>query len=318
MERILGIHHVTAIASDARRNVAFYAGLLGLRLVKKSVNQDDPNTYHLYYGDERGGPGTIMTFFPWPGIRRGRIGTGQVAATAFGIPRASLGWWIERLGARGVSFTGPERRFDDTVLRFQDPDGLVLELVALTRPIGEGWGGGEVPAEHAITGFHGVTLWLDDGEPTSAVLAGTLGMHEVARDGTLTRFRVEDSHGRPGCFVDVRTAQGFPNGLLGGGVVHHVAFRVADDATEDAMREQVIAAGMNPTPPVERFYFRSVYFHEPGGVLFELATDGPGFTVDEPLDQLGTHLKLPPWLEDRRDAIERGLPPLEPEGREPA
>lgn len=310
MDRILGIHHVTAIASDARRNISFYRDLLGLRLVKRSVNQDDPGTYHFYYGDERGRPGTIMTFFPWQGIRRGRIGTGQVAATAFSIPRSSLGWWIERLGARGVDFKGPERRFEDTVLRFPDPDGLMLELVAHPDPGGTAWAGGPVPAAHGIRGFHGVTLWVDEADPSARVLTATLGLVEGGRDGTLTRFCADGEPG-PGLNVDLRHAQGFPRGLMGGGVVHHVAWRVTDNDAELRLRERIIAAGMHPTPPVERFYFRSVYFHEPGGILFELATDGPGFDVDEPLDQLGSTLKLPPWLEGRRAEIEEMLPRLD-------
>lgn len=305
-----GIHHVTAIAADARRNVQFYAETLGLRLVKRSVNQDDPTTYHLYYGDERGGPGTILTFFPWQGIRRGQVGTGQVAATAFAVPQASLGWWIERLVTHGVAHTGPERRFDESVVRFNDPDGLVLELVATASAGGAGWSGGGVPAEHAIRGFHGVTIWADDPALTVPVLTDILGMRQVAVDGTLTRYAA-DSDGRPGAFVDIRQARGFLRGRSGGGTVHHVAFRVADDAVEQAIRARVVEAGLHPTAPVERFYFRSVYFHEPGGVLFELATDGPGFDVDEPLDQLGTTLKLPPWLEGQRTIIAAALPDLD-------
>lgn len=308
--KTMGLHHVTAIAADARRSVAFYTGVLGLRLVKRSVNQDDPTTYHLYYGDERGGPGTIMTFFPWQGIGRGQIGTGHVAATAFAIPQASLGWWVERLVSRGVAHTGPEKRFDEQVLRFHDPDGLMLELVTTPDPRGAGWGGGGVPAEHAIRGFYGVTIWAHDAALTAPVLTGVLGFRELAKDGSLTRY-VADGDARPGVVVDVRHAEGFPRGRSGGGTVHHVAFRVEDDAAQAAVREQVVAGGMHPTPVVERFYFRSVYFHEPGGVLFELATNAPGFPVDEPLDQLGTTLKLPPWLEAHRKEIEAALPDIE-------
>lgn len=308
--RTSGLHHVTAISADARRNVAFYTGLLGLRLVKRSVNQDDPTTYHLYYGDEAGAPGTIMTFFPWQGIRRGQIGTGQVAATAFAIPRASLGWWIERLVSRGVAHQGPETRFDETVLRLHDPDGLVIELVASPDERGTGWGGGGVPAEHAIRGFAGITIWAHDAALTAPVLTDVLGFRELARDGSVTRYVAEGDR-RPGVHVDVRHAEGFTRGRSGGGTVHHVAFRVEDDAAQAAVREQVIAAGMQPTSVVERFYFRSVYFHEPGGVLFELATNGPGFAVDEPLETLGTALKLPPWLEQHRAGIEAALPDIE-------
>jgi len=310
MSKTMGLHHVTAISADARRNVAFYTGVLGLRLVKRSVNQDDPTTYHLYYGDETGSPGTILTFFPWQGSRRGQVGTGQVAATGFAIPRASLGWWIERLVSRGVAYQGPEKRFDEQVLRFPDPDGLMIELVASDDRRGTGWGGGGVPAEHAIRGFFGVTIWAHDAALTAPVLTGALGFRELAKDGTLTRY-VADGDSRPGVVVDVRHAAGFPRGRSGAGTVHHVAFRVSDDAAQAAVREQVIAAGMHPTAVVERFYFRSVYFHEPGGVLFELATNAPGFAVDEPLETLGTVLKLPPWLEQHRAHIEAALPGIE-------
>ncbi len=310
--RSSGIHHITAVAADAQRNVDFYVRTLGLRLVKRSVNQDDPTTYHLYYGDETGGPGTIMTFFPWQGLRRGRIGTGQAAATAFAIAPASLGWWVERLVAQGVAFRGPERRFDEQVLRFADPDGLALELVTDARVASApGWGGGSVPAAHAIRGFFGTTLWVDDLAPTAAVLTGVLGLVAERTEGTTTRFR---GTAGIGAVVDVRVTAGFPPGLMGAGTVHHVAFRAADDDAEAAMRRRVEEAGLHPTGVVERFYFRSVYFREPGGVLFELATDAPGFAVDEPLADLGAGIKLPPWLEEHRAAIEAALPPLELEG----
>lgn len=308
MTRTTGIHHITAIAGDAQRNVDFYTDVLGLRLVKRSVNQDDPTTYHLYYGDETGTPGTILTFFPWQGIRRGRIGTGQVAATAFRIPERSLGWWLERLVAKGLAHTGPERRFDEQVVRFHDPDGLMLELVARPDPLGAPWGGGTVPAAHAIRGFDGVTIWAEDAEPTTPVLTGVLGMSRQSADGTTTRFAAAGE--APGTIVDVRHARGFPRGLQGAGTIHHVAFRTGDDAAEQAMRERVISLGLHPTEVVERFYFRSVYFREPGGVLFELATDQPGFTVDEPAVSLGEGLKLPPWFEQHRDAIAAALPRL--------
>jgi glyoxalase family protein len=310
--RSSGIHHITAVAADAQRNVDFYVRTLGLRLVKRSVNQDDPTTYHLYYGDETGGPGTIMTFFPWQGLRRGRIGTGQAAATAFAIPPASLGWWIERLVTHGIAFQGPERRFDEQVVRLGDPDGLALELVTDPRAAGiAGWDGGSVPAEHAIRGFFGATLWVEALAPTAAVLTGVLGFALEREEAGLTRFR---GAAGIGAVVDVRVTAGFPRGLMGAGTVHHVAFRAADDRAETELRQRVLDAGMHPTGFVERFYFRSVYFHEPGGVLFELATDAPGFTVDEPLAELGAGIKLPPWLEDHRAAIEAALPPLELDG----
>jgi glyoxalase family protein len=318
MRTTAGIHHVTAIAADAQRNVDFYMRVLGLRLVKRSVNQDDPTTYHLYYGDETGSPGTILTFFPWQGMRRGRIGTGQAAATAFAIAPAALGWWVERLVGHGIAFRGPEHRFDEQVLRFHDPDGLALELVTDPRATAPGWGEGTVPTEHAIRGFFGVTLWVAEGAPTGGVLSEVLGYREVAREGMVTRYRAGTEgrglgigDGGPGAVVDLVTSSGFPRGLQGAGTVHHVAFRAADDAAEAELRAQVVAGGMHPTGVVERFYFRSVYFHEPGGVLFELATDAPGFTVDEPPAELGRGIKLPPWFEEHRTAIEAALPPLD-------
>ncbi len=304
-----GIHHVTAIAADAQRNVDFYTDVLGLRLVKRSVNQDDPTTYHLYYGDDAGSPGTILTFFPWQGIRGGRIGTGQVAATAFTIPESSLGWWLERLVGKGLAFTGPERRFDEQLVRFHDPDGLMLELVARAGVDHAGWGGGTVPGAHAIRGFDGVTIWAEQAAPTASVLTGVLGFRQTSSDGSLTRFQGVGA-APIGRIVDVRQAADFPRGLQGGGTVHHVAFRAKDQAAEDTMRQRVIAAGLMPTEVIERFYFRSVYFREPGHVLFELATDAPGFTVDESPAGLGRGIKLPPWLEPQREGIERALPPL--------
>jgi len=309
MSTTLGIHHVTAIAGDPQRNVDFYAGLLGLRLVKRTVNFDDPTTYHLYYGDELGRPGSILTFFPWPGARRGRVGSGQVAVTSFAIAPAALGHWLERLVKHGVKFDGPVSRFDERVLSFADPDGLLLELVA--HPGAErrpAWEGGPVPAEHAIRGLHTVTLWEDSSAATVRLLTETLGFRRVASEGTTTRYAAGD--GGPGTLVDVRTVGGFPRGVGGAGTVHHVAWRVADDAAEEAIRERVLGAGLQITPQIDRLYFHSMYFHEPGGVLFELATDPPGFTVDEPAESLGESLKLPPQYEAHRARIEAALLPL--------
>jgi glyoxalase family protein len=307
---LLGLHHVTAISGDPQRNVDFYTGLLGLRLVKRTVNFDDPQTYHLYYGDEEGRPGSLLTFFPWPGARRGRQGTGQVAVASFAVAPGSLGFWVERLVRYGVAFEGPTRRGDEQVIALRDHDGLMLELVAHpaaeSRPRGAGSRG--LPTEHALRGLHAVTLWQERGEETERLLVDTLGMRLVSeREGT-RRFAVGD--GGPGALVDVRSVGGFLRGLGGVGTVHHVAFRAADDAAELALRERVLAAGRSPTPVRDRKYFHSVYFREPGGVLFELATDPPGFTVDEPLAELGRSLALPPQYEALREEIERRLPPL--------
>jgi glyoxalase family protein len=306
-----GIHHVTAIASGARRNLQFYADTLGLRLVKKTVNFDDPQTYHLYFGDEVGTPGSILTFFPWEGTRRGRQGTGQAAVTSFSIPEAAFGYWVDRLVRTGVEHELPSRRFGAPVLSFRDPDGMLLELAAhpdaLSRPA---WEGGPVPAEHAIRGIHSVTLWADRAEPTVRVLQDVLGFRHLADEGGTSRFAAGD--GGPGTLVDVRAVGGFLRGVGGAGTVHHVAFRAADDQDEATLRRQARDAGLEPTGVLDRNYFRSVYFREPGGVLFEIATDGPGFDVDEPRESLGQALKLPAQYEPARARIEAVLPPLTP------
>ncbi len=308
MAQTTGIHHVTAISGEPQRNVDFYAGVLGLRLVKKTVNFDDPETYHLYYGDGGGDPGTIMTFFPWAHAPGGRIGSGQLVVTSFSIPVASLGYWTERLIEVGVRFEKPRDRFGDTVLTFEDPDRLRVELVA-SKDGRAGWAGGTVPAEHSVRGFHHVALAVETTESTVRLMTETLGFRQVEQ--TEGRVRLSAGKGGPGNTVDVIGASGFPRGSMGVGTVHHVAFRVPDEETQLALREKISALGFNVTPVLDRNYFRSIYFREPGGVLFEIATDPPGFSVDEAEAELGTHLKLPPWLESRRARLEEVLPPLE-------
>jgi glyoxalase family protein len=305
-----GIHHVTAIAGDVRRNVAFYTRDLGLRLVKKTVNFDDPGTYHVYYGDETGTPGTILTFFPWAHVAPGRLGVGQTFETAFRVPAAALGFWTHRFVERGVAHEAPQRRFGETVLPFKDPDGTSLALVGVPDAEGEpAWTGGDVPPQAAIRGFAGVTLLLDGAERTGAILTDVLGFGEAGRDGSTIRYRADGA--RHGGTVDIRIAGGFLPGRPGGGSVHHVAFRAADDAAQGAMVERLADAHrIRATEQVDRNYFRSVYFREPGGVLFEIATDEPGFAADEPIAALGRDLKLPRFLEGRRAAIEAALPAL--------
>jgi predicted esterase/catechol 2,3-dioxygenase-like lactoylglutathione lyase family enzyme len=312
MSNVLGIHHVTAIAADPQRNLDFYAGLLGLRLVKRTVNFDDPQTYHFYFGDEVGTPGTILTFFPWPGARRGRQGSGQVAVTSFAVSPGAIGFWVERLLRFGVRYEGPTRRGAgaeaEHVLAFKDHDGLMLEIVghagAASRPAWTGAPG--IPAEHAIHGFHGITLWIDRAEATHQVLVDTLGFRAVSDEGATKRYAIGD--GGPGTRVDVREIGGFGRAAGGAGTVHHVAFAVEDDAAQLAVRERVERAGLDPTEVIDRNYFHSVYFREPGGVLYELATNPPGFAIDEPLDHLGESLKLPPQFEPFRGEIEAVLP----------
>lgn len=308
-QAILGIHHVTAIAGDPQQNVDFYTRTLGLRLVKLTVNFDDPGAYHLYYGDGTGRPGSIMTFFSWPGAPKGRQGTGQVAVTSLAIPASSLTYWAERLGAAGISVDGPTARFDEHVLAFRDPDGLALELVARPEePVWTPWDAAPVPAEHAIRGFHGVTLWEDGYERTARLLVETLGFRPVAEADHLFRYAADS--GGPGTFVDVRHAPGFWRGAVAVGTVHHVAWRTPDDAQQVAWRRTLVERGLAVSPVMDRQYFHSIYFREPGGVLFEIATDPPGFAVDEAPEHLGTRLMLPPWMEPHRAELEAVLPAL--------
>jgi len=305
-----GIHHVTAIAEKAAQNLDFYTRALGLRLVKKTVNFDDPGTYHFYFGDEGGSPGTILTFFPWEHAAPGRGGLGSVQTTAFRVPAAAIGYWTHRFVQKGVKHEAPARRFGETVLAFSDPDGTSLALVGVPGAEHEpAWAGADIPAEHAIRGFHGVSLLVGDGAATGRVLTDVLGFTESGRDGAHARYRAE-SH--VGCFIDIQSAPGFLPGRLGRGAVHHVAFRAASDAEQTAMARRLVENhGLHPTEQRDRQYFRSIYFREPGGVLFEIATEDPGFTVDEPLASLGTQLKLPKGLEPRRHELEQALPALE-------
>jgi glyoxalase family protein len=305
----VGIHHVTAIASDPQRNLDFYAGTLGLRLVKLTVNFDDPGSYHLYYGDEIGRPGSLLTFFAWPGGQRGRQGTGQASVVSFAVPPASLGFWIERLLAHGVKYEGPTRRSDDQALALSDPDGLLLELVATPRILEVlAWADGPLPQEHTIRGLHGVTLWEDGDIGSADFLTGTMGFESGSDEGGLLRFQSGGTG--VGSVVNLRRAPGFWRGSIGVGTVHHVAFRAASDEIQLKKRAEIAAQGREITPVIDRQYFHSVYFREPGGILFEIATDTPGFLIDESRVELGTHLRLPPMYEPNREQIERVLPPV--------
>ncbi len=306
--KFAGAHHVTAIAGDPQQNVDFYAGVLGLRLVKKTVNFDDPSSYHLYYGDAGGNPGTIMTFFSWPQAPRGRSGAGQIGATSFAVPEDSLGYWTQRLVEHGIRFGAPTRRFDKTVLAFEDPDGLAIEIVArggLNGP-SSSWAGSTVPEENAIRKISGVTLLEAAPDRTEELLSGFLGFGKVGEEEGRVRYATSDAE----TFADV---VGVPDGARGQtavGTTHHVAWRAPDDETEEAWRVEAEARGLDVTPVLDRQYFHSIYFREPGGVLFEIATDPPGFAVDEDPDHLGEDLKLPPWLERHRDRIQESLPPV--------
>ncbi len=307
---INGIHHVTAIASDPQKNVDFYTGLLGLRLVKKTVNFDDPSAYHLYYGDETGAPGSIVTFFYWPGgAGRGRVGAGQTTRLSFSVPDASLDFWYARLERHGIGVKR-ENRFGEDVLTFVDPDRIPVEIVAVANDNRRGWTGAGIAAENALRGLHTAELTVRDIAPTEKLIAGEMGYRLVKRDAGRARF--ESGNGGSGSYIDVIASPGGPSGLGGVGTIHHIAFRVADDAGELLMQERLGDAGYNVSDVRDRNYFRSIYYRERGGILFEIATDVPGFPDDEPVSSLGTSLKLPAQFESARKQIESLLPPLNP------
>ncbi len=309
MQPIRGIHHVTAIASSPQANVDFYHSLLGQRLVKRTVNFDDPGSYHLYYGDEVGSPGTIMTFFAWPGARRGAAGNGEIGASAYAIRAESLAYWRARLADQGVAVGETQTRFDAPVIPFRDPDGMMLELVVDEQAAAPRlWQDGPIPAEHTLAGFYGVTLNVAHAERSGRLLVEQMSYRLAGQEGA--RWRFEAAGGGVGSRVDLLERPDMPVGRMGTGSHHHVAFRVRDDAEELAYQQAIRGAGFDVTPVRDRQYFRSIYWREPGGVLFEIATDPPGFTWDEPGDQLGTGLKLPPWLEPHRGEIARALLPI--------
>jgi glyoxalase family protein len=312
---VLGIHHVTAIVSDPQRSLDFYTGVLGLHLVKRSVNQDDPTTWHLFFGNDHGDPGTAITVIAWPDGTGGRVGGGQVASVAFSIPPDALGFWVERLIRYGVRADRPTTRRrgaagDERVLAFRDPDGLMLELV--TQPDADerlAWTGHpEIPAAAALRGFHLVTAWVDRLEPSERLLVDGLGFRRIHQDGTTTRYAIGE--GRPGQLLDIRAIGGFADAVGGVGTVHHVAWSVPDDLDETALRTKFFAAGLEPSDVIDRFYFRSLYVHEPGGVLYEFATLGPGLMIDESATEPGRNLTLPPEFESDRAAIMAAVPPL--------
>lgn len=310
MQPIQGLHHITAVASDPQANVDFYEGLLGQRLVKTTVNFDDPGTYHLYYGDEIGTPGTALTFFPWQHMHRGRVGTGETAAMAYIVPTASLSWWAHRLRGADVDVSDAGLRFGQPVLQFEDPDGMSVELVGMDQPSTiRHWAEGPIPAEHAFRGFHSVTLMLEREGATAEVLTRHLGYVFEGQEGDRYRYRAASND--HGIFVDIVVRPGFGRGAFGAGSIHHIAFRTVDDSEQLEYLQALRIAGQQVTPVQDRQYFHSIYFREPGGVLFEVATDAPGFMLDEPVEELGMALKLPAWHEGLRDRIEARLPVLD-------
>jgi glyoxalase family protein len=309
---INGIHHVTAICSNPQKNIDFYTKLLGLRLVKLTVNFDDPTTYHLYYGDELGHPGTILTFFPWPDAPKGYRGTGQAITTSFLIPQDSIDFWKDRLKNSGICFEGPTTRFEEEqVIKLYDPDGLELELVA--HPSAKEndervWKDGPISYENGIRGFYSLGLSEEGYERTSEIL-NELGYKMIKNDGNRFRFQLENSQSTTGAKqLDILCLPYTPHGRIGIGTVHHIAFRTSSDETQISIRKNIVKIGLNPTPVMDRTYFHSVYFREPGGILFEIATDPPGFTVDQKIENLGERLMLPKWLEPVRERLEKVLP----------
>ncbi len=308
MDGVDGLHHITCIAGDPQENVDFYAGVLGMRLVKRSVNQDDPTTYHLFYADAEGSPGSDLTFFPWPQLPPAREGVGVAVAVALAVPQGSLEFWRRRLSQYGVVVMGEEVRFGERHLVFRDPHGLALSLVEVAGRTSATWDESPVPPEHQVRGLHGARVLEASLTRTERFLQEALGFRRVAEEDGWVRFA--GGPGGSGCWLDVQERPPAPRGAWGVGGVHHLAWRVRDEAHQAEVRRRVAWAGAQPTPPVDRFWFRSVYFREPGGVLFELATDGPGFAVDEDLTHLGSSLVLPPWLEPHRAHIEAHLQAL--------
>lgn len=306
---ITGIHHVTAIAGDPQRNIDFYAGLLGLRMVKKTVNFDDPSAYHLYYGDAEGSPGSIVTFFYWPGHdARGRVGAGQTTALVFSAPAGSLEFWSGRLERNGVSVKRGER-FGEDVLSFLDPDRIPVEIVAVPDDARQGWTGAGISADHALRGLHTAELTVREPELTESLLAGVMGFRLVRRDGG--RARYEAGPGGPGRYADVIGQANLPSGSGGAGTIHHIAWSVPDDSAQEVKLRELRAAAYQVSPVMDRDYFHSIYYRERGGILFEIATENPGFAVDEPAELLGTTLRIPAMHESDRKRIEAVLPVLQ-------
>ncbi len=315
--QLTGLHHLTAVTGQAPANLTFYTGVLGLRLVKKTVNQDDVSAYHLFYADGLGSPGTEVTFFDWPHAPRNQNGVGSIATTALRVPsEAALAWWDTRLRETGIAHSGVIEEDGRTLIRFADPEGMSLALVNdQGAPGGTPWERSPIPAEMSIRGLGMVTLWVRHFEPTARVLTEVLGFQPVRAyhaEGKANRQVVvfATGAGGPGAEVHVEAGSHLPPGRLGRGGVHHVAFRTPNDAEHAAWQERIAASGVAVTSVIDRYYFKSIYFREPGGILFEIATDGPGFATDEPLDQLGEHLALPPFLEPHRARIEAQLRPL--------
>jgi glyoxalase family protein len=305
---VTGIHHVTALAGDPQKNLDFYAGILGLRLVKKTVNFDAPEVYHFYYGDEVGHPGSILTFFPYGNIMKGRHGKGMLNTTSFSVPMASLNYWQKRLTKFNIHFKQPQERLQNEVfIYFEDHDGLGLELVFNDKDERNGFTYGIIPPENSIKGFYNVEIWEEGYERTAAILTEQLDHTLISEQSNRFRFAATD---KPGNYVDIICAPDSLKGLGGNGTVHHIAFATANKQTQEQVRIKIAQRMLNPTPILDRQYFTSIYFREPGGVLFEVATEDPGFMIDEDKAHLGESLKLPSWYEKNRSVIEEAVTPV--------
>lgn len=310
MNKILGLHHITAIAGDAQRNYDFYTKTLGFRMVKRTVNFDDPQTYHFYFGDEVGSPGTILTFFPWANVRQGKNGAGMATEIGYSVPKGSLDFWKARLKKFNTRHEILSERFGEKYIALQDPDGLWLSLIeAKQKDERNGYETAEIKADVAIKGFHTVTLTLNDVKATAAILTEVFGYKQIAQEGNLDRYQTDAVENA--AIVDLLEMPQAQRGLNAGGTNHHVAFRVKDEETLMAFREKIAARGLQITGKINRDYFFSLYFREPGGVLFEIATDNPGFATDETVENLGSSLQLPDQYKAMRDKIEKGLPELQ-------
>jgi glyoxalase family protein len=314
MEPIKGLHHVTAITRSAQQNVDFYRNVLGQRFVKKTVNFDVPDTYHLYFADEVGTPGTVLTFFAWTNMRNGIRGNGEVAAVAYSIPGGSIGFWQDHLERSGIAVQPLENRFGEDVLSFDDPDGMPVELIAsYSSAVVQYWEAGPIPQVHALNGFHSVTLWLEEIESSAELLTRQMGYNLTGQE--VNRYRFTSEPGSLAGVLDILHRPGRPEdvpdrAVQGAGSVHHIAFRVPTDEAQVECQSILRIAGHEVTPVIDRKYFHSIYYREPGGVLFEIATEPPGFSVDEPVESLGESLRLPVWFEPNRDVIEQNLPSL--------
>lgn len=310
MEKAInGIHHITVMAGDPQANYDFYTQTLGMRFIKKTVNFDAPDVYHLYYGDEVGSPGTILTFFPFPDARQGKRGTGEITTVGFSVPSRSLDFWINRLADLAVDFDGPSEKFGYKYISLLDPDGMKIEIVA--DPDADkiiGWNNGEIPAENSIRKFFSINFYLKSAYKSEELLKNVMGASFVAKEGNTKRYSFGKDSRK--AFIDLYEDENTSRGLSGAGTVHHIAWRTENDEEQNNWRNKVIEYGLHPTEMVDRNYFHSIYFREPGGILFEIATDGPGFMVDESFDSLGSELKLPPWHEPKRKLIEQILIPL--------